>query len=47
MAPFPVILAYHHKMVELIDKDKLTPDNAKEILRAQVEMGQALYKDLK
>lgn len=47
IASFPVILAYHHKMVELIDKNKLTPENAKEILRAQSDMSQALYKELK
>ncbi len=45
MAPFPVILAYHKKMVELIDENRLTPENAREILRAQAEMGEALYRD--
>lgn len=43
-AAFPVILAYHEKMIELIEKKKLTPEAAREILAAQVEMGEALQK---
>ena len=43
-AAFPVILAYHEKMIELIEKGKLTPRAAGEILDAQVEMGEALQK---
>ncbi|MBI4299736.1 MAG: hypothetical protein HY677_01270 [Chloroflexi bacterium] len=44
IASFPVILAYHQKMIDLIEKDKLTPDSAAQILAAQVEMGEALQK---
>jgi len=43
-ASFPVILAYHQRMIELIEKEKLTPSAAKEILEAQVEMGAALQR---
>lgn len=43
-AAFPVILAYHQKMVELIESGHLTPQAAKEILRMQTEMGAALRK---
>jgi hypothetical protein len=43
-ASFPVILAYHQRMIELIEKGRLTPEAAKEILQAQVEMGTALQK---
>jgi hypothetical protein len=43
-AAFPVILAYHEKMIELIEKGKLTPGAARIILDAQVEMGEALVK---
>ena len=43
-AAFPVILAYHQKMIDLIEKGKLTPFAAKEILKAQVEMGKALQR---
>lgn len=41
-AAFPVILAYHQKMLALIESGHLTPDAAKEILRMQTEMGAAL-----
>ena len=41
-AAFPIILAYHQKMIELIEKGRLTPIAAKEILEAQVDMGTAL-----
>jgi len=43
-AAFPIILAYHEKMIELIENGKLTPRAAREILDAQVEMGEALQK---
>ena len=41
-AAFPIILAYHQKMIELLETGRLTPTTAKEILEAQVEMGRAL-----
>jgi hypothetical protein len=41
---FPVILAFHQKMIDLIEKGKLTPRAAREILDAQVAMGEALQK---
>ncbi len=44
MAPFPVILNYHQKMVDLLEHGELTPDKAKEILKAQGEMAKALYQ---
>ena len=43
-AAFPIILAFHEKMIELVEKGKLTPQAAREILDAQVEMGEALQK---
>jgi len=43
-AAFPVILAYHHKMIDLLEKGKLSPLAAKEILDAQIQMGEALQK---
>lgn len=43
-AAFPVILAYHQKMIELIERGQLTPGAAKEILGMQSEMGEALQK---
>ena len=43
-AAFPVILAYHQKMLELIESGHLTPRAAKEILRMQSEMGAALQR---
>jgi hypothetical protein len=43
-AAFPVILAYHERMIELIEKGTLTPAAARNILDAQVEMGEALAK---
>lgn len=43
-AAFPVILAYHQKMIDLSEKGQLTPLAAKEILDAQAEMGEALQK---
>jgi hypothetical protein len=41
---FPVILAYHQKMLALIEKGKLTSNAAKEILSEQVKMGTALQQ---
>jgi len=43
-AAFPVILAYHQKMLELIESGRLTPQAAKEILSMQSEMGAALQR---
>jgi hypothetical protein len=43
-AAFPVILAYHQKMIELIESGRLTPSAAKEILNMQSEMGAALQR---
>src|SRR5262245_21223283 len=42
LAAFPVILAYHQKMLELIERGQLTPSAAKEILTMQSQMGAAL-----
>jgi hypothetical protein len=46
IAPFPVILAFHEKMLQLMDQERLTPDAAKEILDAQGDMSRALYEAL-
>lgn len=43
-APFPVILAYHSKMFELLEKGRLTPDAAKEIMNAQGDMMNAVQE---
>jgi hypothetical protein len=43
--PFPVILSYHAKMMDLLNQGKLTADHAKEILRAQSEIAEALYRE--
>jgi hypothetical protein len=45
-AAFPVILAYHKKMLELVETGKLTPQAARGILEAQVEMTEALQKEV-
>jgi hypothetical protein len=41
-AAFPIILAYHQKMIELIEDGKLTPDAARQILKMQSEMSAAV-----
>ena len=41
-AAFPVILAYHQKMIELIESRQLTPAAAKQILLMQSEMNAAI-----
>ncbi len=43
-ASFPVILAYHRKMVDLLEEGRLTPESAEEILKSQSEMTDALYR---
>ncbi len=41
---FPVILAYHRKMVDLLEHGRLTPESAEEIVKSQSEMTDALYR---
>ena len=41
-AAFQAILAYHQKMIQLIESGRLTPSAAREILRIQSEMGTAI-----
>jgi hypothetical protein len=41
---FPVILAYHKKMFEMIESGHLTPSAAKEIMETQGEMARAVYE---
>ncbi len=43
-AAFPVILAYHQQMMQLIDKGNLTPDAAKGVLRMQADMAAAIQQ---
>jgi hypothetical protein len=43
-AAFPVILAYHHKMMDLLERGELSPRAAREILDAQVQMGETLQR---
>src|SRR5262245_2934833 len=40
--PFPVILAYHQKMLELVKAECLTPNAAKEVMKVQGEMFMAV-----
>ena len=47
MASFPTILAYHQEMMNLLEHGQLTPDKAKDILRAQAEMNEALWQAAK
>lgn len=39
---FPVMLAYYQKTIELIEKEELTPENAKKIVIAMGKMRDAL-----
>jgi hypothetical protein len=41
---FPVILAYHKKMFDMIESGRLTPSAAKEIMDLQGEMARAVYE---
>lgn len=43
-AAFPVILAYHQKMFELIESGRLTPAAAEEIFKLQADMSAAIQK---
>lgn len=39
-------MTYHHaKMIELLNDDRLNPENADELLKVQMEMHKALYKN--
>ncbi len=44
-AAAPILLAYHAKMIELLNDDRLNPENADELLKVQMEMHKALYKN--
>jgi hypothetical protein len=41
---FPVILAYHKKMFDMIESGHLTPSAAKEIMDAQADMARGVYE---
>jgi len=41
-APFPVILAYHKKVFDLIESGRLTPDAMKEVFDLQADLIEAV-----